>query len=151
MTTFDTNDFTYYYMRFAEVLLIYAEARAELNDISEALKALNRVRARVNLPPVTAVGKEDFMNRLRHERMVELAFEGHRFWDLRRWDLAKTTLGNTHLTGVKPVKQGASVTYQIIDCDNGRTRIYLDKYYRFPIPYTEIKANKLIEQFEEWR
>lgn len=151
MTTFDTNDFTCYYMRFAEVLLIYAEAQAELNDIPEALKALNRVRARVNLPPVTAAGKEDFMSKLRHERMVELAFEGHRFWDLRRWDLAKSTLGNTHLTGVKPVKQGSTVTYQIIDCDNGRTRIYLDKYRRFPIPYTEIKANKLIEQFEEWR
>ena len=115
MTTFDTNDFTCYYMSFAEVLLIYAEAQAELNDIPEALKALNRVRARVNLPPVTAAGKEDFMSKLRHERMVELAFEGHRFWDLRRWDLAKSTLGNTHLTGVKPVKQGSTVTYQIID------------------------------------
>lgn len=151
MKKFDTNDFTYYYMRFAEVLLIYAEARAELGDLPEAVKALNRVRARVNLPGITAAGKEDFMKKLRHERMVELAFEGHRFWDLRRWGLAKSTLNNIHLTGVKPVKSGSSTTYEIVDCDNGRTRIYLDKYDRFPIPYNEIKANKLIEQFEEWR
>lgn len=151
MKAFDTNDFTYYYMRFAEVLLIYAEAQAELGDIPEALTALNRVRSRVKLPAVAAAGKEDFMKKLRHERMVELAFEGHRFWDLRRWDLAKTTLGNTHLNGVKPVKQGATTVYELVDCDNGRTRIYLDKYKRFPIPYTEIKSNKLIEQFEEWK
>lgn len=152
MIDFKENDYTYYYMRYAEVLLIYAEAMAQQGFVKEALIELNNVRNRVHLPAVEATTIDQFMIHLRHERMVELAFEGHRFWDLRRWNLAKSTLNNTHLKGKKPIRQAdETITYEDVDCDNGKTRIYLDKYKRFPIPYTELQSNELCEQFEEWR
>lgn len=152
MTELRENDYTFYYMRFAEVLLIYAEAMAKQGFVDEGLVALNRVRNRVHLPKVHAVTIDQFMILLRHERMVEFAFEGHRFWDLRRWDLAKNTLNNTALKGIKPIRQGdGTIIYEEVDCDNGKTRIYLDKYKRFPIPYSELKANEFCEQFEEWK
>jgi len=150
--TFPATDLTFYFMRYAEVLLIYAEAMAEQNKLNEALIALNKVRARAGFTKnVTAKTHDEFMTLLRHERMIELAFEGHRFWDLRRWDLAKSTLDNTHLWGVKPTKNGNTFTYELIDCDGGNSRIYLDKYARFPIPQTEIQRNVQCEQFEEWK
>lgn len=56
------------------------------------------------------------------------------------------------MTGVKPTKMAdGSYSYELIDCDNGKLRVYLDKYQRFPIPYTEIQSNNLVEQFPEWK
>ena len=150
--TMHNCDLTYYYMRYAEVLLIYAEAMAMQDNLDEALKALNEVRDRVHLPAVDATTKTEFMRLLRHERMVELAFEGHRFWDLRRWGLASTVLNGTHMTGVKPVMVGENqFTYELVDCDAGKTRVYLEKYDRFPVPLTEIQQNPACEQFDEWK
>lgn len=147
-----STDLTYYYMRYAEVLLIYAEAMAEQNNLPEALNALNEVRARVDLPKKSAANKHDFMKLLRHERMVELAFEGHRFWDIRRWGLGTTLLNGTHMSGVKPTKVGEnSYEYQVVDCDSGSKRVYLEKYNRFPIPLTELQQNTACEQFDEWK
>lgn len=147
------NDLTYYYMRYAEVLLNYAEAKAMQNTLAPALKALNYVRKRAGFTKeVSASTQEELMKLIRHERMIELAFEGHRFWDLRRWGLAKNTLNETHMTGVKPTRlSDNSFNYEIIDCDNGKTRIYLDKYERFPIPSTELETNSMAKQFEEWK
>ncbi len=146
------GDLTYYFMRYAEVLLIYAEAMAEQGSIDKALTALNKVRARAGFTtPVTAGSKDEFMRLLRHERMVELAFEGHRFWDLRRWGLAKTVLNNTNCTGIKITKTGTDWNYEKIDCDNGKKRVYPEKYDRFPIPTVEIQRNPLCEQFPEWK
>lgn len=146
-----STDLTYYYMRYAEVLLIYAEAMAEQNNLTEALKALNEVRERVDMPAVNATTKTEFMKLLRRERMVELAFEGHRFWDLRRWGLATTVLNNTHMKGVKPTKTSDGFEYKVVDCDAGKTRVYLEKYNRFPIPLSELQQNSACEQFDEWK
>jgi hypothetical protein len=69
-------------IRFADVLLMYAEVTYLLNENTAAgLQALNRVRARVDMPPVDALTKEAIM----HERDVELALEGLRWFDLIRW------------------------------------------------------------------
>ena len=149
---FTNSDLTYYYMRYAEVLLIYAEAMAEQDKLTEALAALNRVRSRAGFTTeLQTTDKNEFMKWLRHERMIELAFEGHRFWDLRRWGLAVSTLNNTHLTGVRPVAGADGTTYVQFDSDNGKTRKYLEKYERFPIPAIEIQRNELMEQFDEWK
>lgn len=150
---FPVGELTHYFMRYAEVLLIYAEAMAEQNNLTEALKALNQIRQRAGFSnDLTADSKSEFMVLLRHERMLELAFEGHRYWDLRRWDLAKSVLNNMHCSGVKPTKNDdGSFSYEIIDCDNGKTRVYPAKYNRFPIPTSEIQRNPLCEQYDEWK
>ena len=83
--------------RYAEVLLNYAEAMVnaygDINYTTDkcgmtALAAVNAVRGRtgVNMPALSDIlSSDEFLKRVKHERRVELAFEGHRFWDLRRW------------------------------------------------------------------
>ncbi|CAL1519478.1 RagB/SusD family nutrient uptake outer membrane protein [Chitinophaga sp. MM2321] len=150
---FRAGELTFYFMRYAEVLLIYAEAMAEQQQLGEALKALNKVRARAGFTTdVSAGSKDEFMKLLRHERMVELAFEGHRYWDLRRWGLATTVLNGTNVTGTKVTKNGdGTFSYVEVDSDNGKKRVYPEKYNRFPIPVDEIQKNPLMEQFDEWK
>lgn len=92
------------YIRYSDVLLMYAEACCELGNTQEAKTALNAVRARVALPPfpytATIQGKNvsfadsqtDLRTAIRHERRVELAMEGHRWFDLCRWGIAKETM-----------------------------------------------------------
>lgn len=72
-------------LRYADVLLMYAEACVETGDNDGAQGALNQVRERVNLPVVTSTGKE-LRDAIRAERRLELAFEQCRLYDLRRWD-----------------------------------------------------------------
>lgn len=71
-------------LRFADVLLMYAEACNELGNDGDAQTALNRVRGRVNLPSVTSTGN-DLRHAIRLERRLELAFEQNRLYDIRRW------------------------------------------------------------------
>ncbi|WP_353718840.1 RagB/SusD family nutrient uptake outer membrane protein [Dyadobacter sp. 676] len=150
---FQPGELTFYFMRYAEVLLIKAEAMAEQGKIEQALQALNRVRKRAGFrQDVRAGSKDDFMRLLRHERMVELAFEGHRYWDLRRWDLARTVLNGINCTGRVPVVVADTVaSYREVDADNGKKRVYLAKYNRFPIPSVELQRNAQMEQFDEWK
>jgi hypothetical protein len=80
--------------RLSEMLLNLAEAANEAGQTNEALVAVNEVRARVNMPPITESGKDALRLRIRNERRVELALEENRYFDLRRWsrpdgDLAK--------------------------------------------------------------
>ena len=148
-----STDLTYYPMRYAEILLIYAEAMAEMGNLSKAVGALNQVRARVDLPGYpTSLSKGAFDKALRHERMVELAFEGHRFWDVRRWGLGTTLFNNIQVKGVKPTKnEDGTFSYQVVSCDGSKKRIYHEKYNRFPIPQIELQQNVAIEQFDEWK
>jgi hypothetical protein len=80
---------------------MYAEAAMELGDAAAAIPALNRVRQRVNMPAfpgysITINGvvntNPDLRTAIRHERRVELAMEGHRWFDLVRWGIAKQTM-----------------------------------------------------------
>ena len=88
------------YFRIAEIYLNYAEAMFELGDEDTAREYVNKVRARasVNLPgiPATVTG-EDLRRRIYNERRIELAFEAHRFFDVRRWKIA-TTVENAKIT-----------------------------------------------------
>lgn len=151
---FTESDLTKYYIRFAEILLIKAEALAHMEKYSDSMDALNKVRRRAGFPAesdLKAADKNTCMRHIMHERMIELAFEGHRFWDLRRWGLAVQKLDNTHLTGVKPVDKDGVTTYVKFNADNGKVRKYPAKYDRFPIPIEEIQRNGSISQFEEWK
>lgn len=151
---FTGGDLTYYCIRYAEILLIKAEAEAMLatgSDFSNALAPLNKVRERAGFKtPLTVNNKAEFMKHLRHERMIELAFEGHRFWDLRRWGLAESTLNNVHWTAIQPVSEGDEIFYVKKDADNGKVRRYPAKFDRFPIPLSEVQRNPNIDQFPEW-
>lgn len=134
-------------LRYAEVLLNKAEAAFRLNKINEAQALLNQVRARksVQLPPKHSTG-EDWFRDYRNERKVELAYEGHLFWDMRRWHLADKEYNNYRCHGMKITGN----TYEYIDCD-GQDRRFLKRLYRLPIPTEELKNNKLVEQFQEWK
>lgn len=136
-------------LRFAEVLLNKAEAYAELGDLTKALKCLNEVRSRVGLPAKTTADKAEFMKYLRHERMVELAGEGFRLWDLRRWKLADGDNGyidGKQAHGVKITKDEGtgSLTYSQVEVDAGMKRIFYNRFYLFSLPVVERSNNKLL-------
>src|SRR5690606_34472638 len=85
----------YIVLRYAEILLIHAEALIEQNArLKDALEDINAVRARkgVAMPPVTPANQATLRQRLRHERRVELALEGQRYFDLIRWGKDYATL-----------------------------------------------------------
>ena len=141
-------------IRYGEVLLNKAEALAQLNKIPEALKALNEVRRRVNLPEKTtsdALTLDDFMKILRHERCVELAGEGLRIWDLRRWRLAESVINGKNAHGHKITLQAdGTYKYETVDVDAGRKRIFLPHYYYLSLPSSEISQNNLCKDNPVW-
>jgi hypothetical protein len=87
-------------LRYAEVLLNYAEASVELDKISDAKWATNEIRDRAGIKLLDDA--EVTLERVRHERLVELAFEGHRWWDYRRWRISDKVLNNSFFTALKP-------------------------------------------------
>ncbi len=96
-------------LRYADVLLMYAEAKYHLGDISMAQTYLNMVRQRVILNEISASG-EDLLQAIQEERRLELALEGDRFFDLVRWDKASEVLadeGYKSYNNVWPIPQSA--------------------------------------------
>ena len=95
LVTGTTSVHTWIFMRLSEIYLNYAEALNEANpghaDIKTYVVRL-RTRATVTMPALPAgLTQEQMRERIRHERQVELAFEGHRIWDVRRWMTAPAT------------------------------------------------------------
>ena len=161
LTLGETGTKQWIYMRLAEFYLNYAEAMNELYGpggtgsgtlTTSAVAAVNSVRTRaaLKLKAITVPGsKDDFRNTIRQERRVELAFEGHRFWDVRRWKIADQTIGGV-LSGVDIKKNTAnnSVVYTPFTVE---TRTWDDKLYYYPIPQSEIsKSNGIIIQNKGW-
>jgi hypothetical protein len=144
--------------RYAEILLNFAEAMNEAYGPDEdngygltAREAVNMVRSRpgVDMPDVEASSVTEMRERIKHERRIELAFEGHRFFDLLRWKDAEYAL-NQPLKGIRAVKQGDnSFTYTEFNVEN---RIFITpKMYYYPIPQVEInKSKNLLVQNEGW-
>lgn len=144
-------------MRYAEVLLNLAEALAEQDyskNQDDALEALNEVRERVNLPKRTteeAPDKDSFMKLLRKERICELAFEGFRYWDLRRWRLAGEVIDGKQAHGTKITKKDDNTyTYEQVSCDDNVNRFFPERYYLLPIPVDELQNNPLCENNAPW-
>lgn len=141
--------------RLGEFLLNYAEATFRcldaVDDIDDELQmsareAINKVRARtgVNMPAFPAeMTKEEFWKRYKRERMVELAFEGHRFWDVRRWKEG----GFTSITRmqINKIAEG-HYSYQKVE----KKLVWDDKMYFFPIPDSEIRKNGNLSQNPGW-
>ena len=142
--------------RYGEILLNYAEAMVNAFDSPvytdaefpmSALDAVNALRARsdVNMPPYPSdISKDDFIERLKNERRVELAFEGHRFWDVRRWkDLDETT----KIYRVEVSRQQNTFFYEKSLYE---TRSVNDCMYFYPISNAEIYKNGNLIQNPNW-
>lgn len=125
------------YMRFADVLLMAAEAynRKSSPDDVKALQYINRVRSRVSMPPLTATGN-DLFTAIKLERQLELMFEGVRYHDLIRWGDAATVLKDCG----KQIPKGDGTWYLISD-GGFKARNVL-----WPIPEAEMNVNKKMTQ-----
>lgn len=142
---------TWVAIRMAEVWLNRAEACFMLNDEVGANEGVRKIRTRVGLPYNDKSGAE-LMSAIRQERKVELSYEGHLYWDMRRWRLAHTAYSGpqSRVHGFKITKQGAIFTYTYVDCDK-QDRLFQEKMYRIPVPETELMNNTAVEQYPEWR
>lgn len=137
-------------IRLAEVYLNLAEACAMLGSTydKDANNAIRTIRERVKLPYTDLTG-EELMKAIRHERKVELAYEGFYYWDLRRWRMADSILDGVRFHGLKITQSGTTLTYEYIDCDK-EDRKFPERFYNFPIPTTEIANNLAISQINLW-
>ena len=118
---------------------MYDECKNELDDQTTAVEYINKVRQRpsTNMPAINsgatwlkATTKSEVFERIKHERAVELIAEGHRWFDLRRWNIAKDVLpGDVYgATGQRMM-----------------TRTFLDRDMLWPIPGVEIERNPALE------
>lgn len=160
--------------RVPELLLIYAEAMNVVYgpdadhpdgpmrpillgstpyDISSARDAINMIRDRVEMPQVPAgLTQEDFFEWVVHERRIELGFEGHRMFDLRRWKMGEILGEPIHgirINSQDPDTPGEGPwNYEVFHVED---RVWEDKMYWWPLPYDEIvKAQGRLEQNPEW-
>ncbi len=136
------------YLRYAEVLLTYAEASIELGQIDESvLDALNELRGRadVGMPSVTTTDQAELRQVVRRERMVELAMEGHRLFDIRRWGIGEQAIAGTvkGMTYENPTNPGNYVTVELA----GYVKEYdPSKHDLWPIPFRELNLNRSLTQ-----
>jgi len=135
--------------RLAEIYLNYAEALNEYDPTNPDIAVyLNKIRGRVSLPDVpSGLTQEQMRTLIHHERRVELAFEEHRFWDVRRWKVASSTLG-APVKGVKITQDDAgNFTYSPVQVEQ---RVFQPKMYWYPIPQSEVLKLHHWEQNKGW-
>lgn len=144
--TLSGGDQPFTLMRYAEILLNKAEACAlsANKDEAAANEAVRKVRARVGLPYNNVYGT-DLLKAIKQERKVELAFEGLRYWDLRRWGDAHQDypvgLSNYQQHGLHITKnEDDTFTYEYVSVDE-KDRMFEEKMYRFPVPLSELENN----------
>ncbi|HCT29197.1 MAG TPA: RagB/SusD family nutrient uptake outer membrane protein [Bacteroidales bacterium] len=145
------------HFRYAEVLLNYAEACLELNDETTAKTYINMIRTRAGQPDATETGAA-LKAKYRNERKIELAFENHRFFDVRRWLIGseaykqtssvKITYSVNSSAGVTTYRKADGTLWSSPTCTsiNGETRAWLDKAYFFPIYTAEMTKNRELVQ-----
>jgi hypothetical protein len=133
-------------IRYAEILLDYAEAANEFQGPTmQVYQAVEAVRSRAGLNPyqlATGLSQSQMRTVIQHERQVELAYEGQRFFDVRRWMIASTT-ENQQMTGMEVDRNGTAVSYNIFNVrkHNFRTAMYL-----WPFPQSETaKSPQLVQ------
>lgn len=141
------QDLTWRYIRYSEILLNYAEACIELGQEAEAVKYLNMIRERANMPDITVSG-EALKEEYRNERRIELVYENKRFFDVRRWMIGPQAYHDVHGVNIVYELQGDNTTAETPTI----TRIKImdgkwdDKMYFFPINRDEMNRNdKLIQ------
>jgi starch-binding outer membrane protein, SusD/RagB family len=148
------------FLRYTEAVLNYVEAAIKTGDEAEARAWLNKIRFRAGMPAVDDSGPA-LLARYINERRIELAYEEHRFYDTRRWLIAKETVGR----GIKTIRIDAKLkagksalvpyrydkstydyTYKVVDNTENETRKWNDKMYYRPFNRDEIKRNDKLVQ-----
>jgi hypothetical protein len=152
-------------MRYADILLTYAEAKTELNELdATVLSAINLVRARAGQPAAVSGSQTAMRTLIRRERAVEFAGEGLRLFDLRRWDIyEKANSGPVVGISLDPAVPAAKPTFdddnipsytasvnQRIRFRNQTRNNSNTKYKLWPIPQAEIDNNSKIKQNLGW-
>lgn len=125
-TTANQSDNNFPHIRFAEVVLIFAEASNEVNGpTQEAYDAINSIRERAGLPDLADLTKDEFREAVLHERRLELCFEGHRWYDLVRTNRLVSTLQAKGISNVQ------------------------EYHHVFPVPQIEIDLNQNLKPQNE--
>ena len=138
------------YIRLGELYLNYAEALKESSPGNpDILTYLNTIRTRGGIPVLASgLTQEEMRKQIQRERLIELCYEGHRFFDVRRWKLANDPEGKQggDFTGMN-VMVGAGLSdpaYYVRTRTS--TRAWDDKFYLFPLPQSEINRNTKMVQ-----
>lgn len=117
-------------LRYADVILMLAEAELESGNLDKSVSYINQIRERANLHPYSGnMTKEAIKEDLIHQRAIEFFVEGERFYDLRRWGLLEKQLEAN---------------------DPGRAVNFGPRFYYFPIPAKELQTNELCTPSEGW-
>lgn len=130
------------YIRFTEILLNYAEASMELGQEDEARTILNMIRKRAGMPDITESGAA-LEARLRHERQIELAYEDHRYFDVRRWMIADEAY--TNAMGVSILYKQGNPVPQVTEIV-AQQRAWNPRFYFLPIQTDEMNRNDKLVQ-----
>jgi hypothetical protein len=154
-STYTNVSHNFVLFRYGEILLNYAEALNEMNRTEDAVAQLKLLRARAGITagantrygiPV-GISKDDLRTLIMNERRIELAFEEHRFWDVRRWKTAPTVLSGT-VSGTKITRSSTNVlSYEMVPVS---TLLFTNKLYHMPVPYSETTKNNKLLQNEGW-
>jgi hypothetical protein len=154
-STSSTTERCFPLIRYAEILLNYAEASNESDDIGTAYDQLIAIRKRAGIEPgsdgdygISAnLTKEGMRALIQNERRVELAIEEHRYWDVRRWKIAES-VSNKTLHGVRITQSGTGYNYELV---NVRTPVFIaPKWYLWPIPQGEVNKSLELTQNPGW-
>ncbi|WP_247236599.1 RagB/SusD family nutrient uptake outer membrane protein [Telluribacter sp. SYSU D00476] len=173
-------DVDYVLMRFAEVMMNYAETANETGKLDEAMDILKQIRQRAGIEPgtngnygITATTREQMREAILAERNIEFAFEGHRFWDLRRLRMLNrldgTTKHGVEAVAIQPNGQDMPLSearakadknelvesnfrYTLLQVPRSGVKVNVvpEKYYFFPIHRDVLDRNKNLEQNKDW-
>ncbi len=145
-------------MRMANLYLLYAEALNEQEDLAGARAYIDKVRERSGLEgvltswenfsssPQKPASRDGLRQIIQRERAIELAFEGQRFWDIRRWKLAQQTYNNS-IYGWDVFQGNAQTYYRSV---NLFTRRFLQRDYFWPLSVSQLQRSRLLTQNPGW-
>ncbi len=153
-TSYSNQSHNFPLFRYAEILLNYAEALNETGRVENAVTEIAAIRKRSGIAAgtnnrygiKTGITQDEMRELIRNERRIELAFEEHRFWDIRRWKTGATDLSGP-VYGIKITKTGTTYTYEKVQVAN---LLFDNKLYHMPIPYDETVKNRALIQNEGW-
>jgi starch-binding outer membrane protein, SusD/RagB family len=153
-STYSNQSHNFPIFRYAEILLTYAEALNEVGRVEDAVTQIKAIRARAGITAgantrygiKAGITQDEMRELIRNERRIELSFEEHRFWDVRRWKTAPTDLAGA-LYGTRITKSGTTLTFDKVQV---ATMTFTNKLYHMPIPYDETLKNRALIQNEGW-